>query len=85
MSENTPESWSRPESVNLPSELRISKFAEARVKEIIALSEFIGKKKFIFVSANQSTAINKVTSCDILLIQSDYKSLLSLNLKPFDF
>jgi len=43
MSENTPESWSRPESVNLPSELRISKFAEARVKEIIALSEFIGK------------------------------------------
>jgi hypothetical protein len=44
MSKNTPESWSRPESVNLPSELRISKFAEARVKEIIALSEFIGKQ-----------------------------------------
>ena len=37
------QSWSKPESVNLPSELRISKFAEARVNEINALSDFIGK------------------------------------------
>lgn len=35
--------WAKPETVNLPSELRISKFAEARIKEIKALSEFIGE------------------------------------------
>lgn len=37
------EDWAKPETVNLPSELRISKFAEARIKEIKALSEFIGE------------------------------------------
>ncbi len=43
MSEFKVENWSKPESVNLPSELRIAKFAEARVNEIIALAEFIGQ------------------------------------------
>ncbi len=43
MSEFKVENWSKPDSVNLPSELRIAKFAEARVNEIIALAEFIGQ------------------------------------------
>jgi hypothetical protein len=43
MSNTNSENWAKPESVNLPSELRISKFAEARVKEIITLTDFIGK------------------------------------------
>ena len=45
------EDWAKPETVNLPSELRISKFAEARIKEIKALSDFIGECWLLTMSA----------------------------------
>ena len=48
MSDKKTEKWAKPESVNLPSELRIAKFAEARIKEITKLTGFISKRLFLF-------------------------------------
>jgi hypothetical protein len=44
-------------NVNLPSELRLAKFAEARIKEIIALSGFISKCFFFHWQMRKVTAL----------------------------
>jgi len=62
MSNTNSENWAKPESVNLPSELRISKFAEARVKEIITLTDFIGKIFLEWILTCSNFAIQRFIS-----------------------